>query len=95
MTIRNSLKIALTALALGVAAVPAASLGTATQAEAGFTGGHWGGHGHWGHGHWGHGHFGHGHGFAVASYGSDCYRVYRKRFIPGIGVVARRILVCD
>jgi hypothetical protein len=89
---RTSLKIALTALTLGIATVSASTFATTSPAAAGPS---WGPMGGWGskHHHWNH--HGHRRFYAPLAYGSDCYRVYRKVFVPGVGRVARRVTVCD
>lgn len=61
-----------------------------------------GGHGHHGHGGWGPG-FGYGYGaglmlgaaLPVIVNQPDCYTVYQKKFVPGIGKVTQKYTVCD
>ncbi len=63
-------------------------------------GGHHGHHG--GHGGWGPG-FGYGYGAGLVLGATmpiivdapDCYVVYQKKFIPGVGKVKQKVTVCD
>jgi hypothetical protein len=100
---------ALTVAALAIGASAGVATPAAAKNWGGGHGGHGGGHGgHGGHGHWGghgggHGHWG-GHGPRFGYHGyygprrvyvRDCYRVWRRVFIPGEGYVKTRVRVCD
>ena len=87
-------------LALGAAAAIAAAA-AGTPAAAGFKGccGGWNPHPHFGGGisiGLGVGVVdpGFGYGGSYAGYGSDCYYVRRSVFVPGLGFVGKRQLVC-
>jgi hypothetical protein len=82
-------------LVLIAAAAAALAASAITPASAGFKGccGGWnpgGGFHHW------HGGFGGGLSVGLVGYegGSDCYYVRRDVFVPGIGIVGKRELVC-
>jgi hypothetical protein len=61
-----------------------------------------GNHGHHGHGGWGPG-FGYGYGaglmigaaMPIIVDAPDCYVVYQKKYIPGVGKVKQKVTVCD
>jgi hypothetical protein len=84
-------------LVLIAAAAVALAASVVTPASAGFKGccGGWNPGGH--HHHW-HGGGGFGIGIGLigdTGYGGDCYYVNRTVFVPGIGYVAKRQLVCE
>lgn len=93
---RKSVKTSFAALALGAALLGA----SAPQASAGGGGGGWKHHNHHGHG-WGAAGLGLGLGLAYAlsgpryGYVEECYTVYKKRFVPGVGKVLRPVTICD
>jgi len=101
MSVRTTFTALAAAFVLGAGALVAGSLATATSAEAApgwhGKGGHHGhvgkGWGHHRHGGWGH----RGWGFRPAytgAYFGGCYRVYRRGFVPGIGMVVRPVTIC-
>lgn len=86
-----------TAFVLGAGALIGGSLATATSVEAKpFHGKGWHGkhHGHFGHGFGHRRHFGWGYRpfYAGGYYG--CYKVWRSRFVPGVGRVVRPVTIC-
>jgi hypothetical protein len=85
---------------IGAVMAALAAVASASPAQAGFKGccGGWQGGG-WGGGFGGH-HW-HGGGLSVgligvdSGIGGDCYYVRRAVFVPGIGMVSKRELVCE
>lgn len=81
---------------LGLTAAAAAILATATLAAPAAQAGPFFHHHH---GHWG-GHHGYYGGMALVGAGlglaasDECYTVRRRVFVPGVGLVSRRTLVC-
>jgi len=109
MTLSRTIRSTAAILALSLATLGAGSIATASSAAAHGHGHGHGGHGHGHGGHGGHGHGGHGPwgGWGPAwgggiyigvpsyvGYGG-CYYVKKKVFVPGVGKVKQKVLVCN